>query len=544
MLLELFHVTRQKNTTLFLAVQVLLLVASSWWLFGSVWTWVLCVASGFSYCATSYVCYRPEAEAWRAALSEWYEKLFVWSFSYHHSSHPLHGTHTSGSSLEQDHAPSKSNQAPLLLESRTVGDLSSGVPLNAVRPPQPQAVEKGKDDGGGPVKICHKEAQKIIQLVMKDFILTWYKNVTSDTEFSEDVQKILEHIALEVNVRLQKVDYQEAIVELLELILPYLEVLNEAGIRRYSGVELFDVTTEMCVKQFEANPRVAHYAMKSSRHEKRHYRQVVDALIQCAFPPEYAKCDVACMLVREVLVMNVIEPLFGLLCDPAFLYEAIPLILAKATLEKISRQLDDIKQENEELERILNRGHLIVNSVGSLGRNRRRFCTTSGSFGPSSFSPSPDLPPRRNGRARPQSIAVFPYMQRTSSGVYESSQWLTQSSRTRPLHSTIEEGTAEATYPPPTVSPKRFASSSSNNTVATKHSVKVSRAGGRLSCEHNSMVDVTEEGLEEHCDYGNAIDGEYAVVELSPIFIERHVRVEGVGKTYVAYIFKVRERPM
>jgi hypothetical protein len=417
-----------------------------------------------------------------------------------------------------------------------------------MRLPQPRATEppQGGRDESEPMKECHKEAQKMIQLIMKDFILKWYASITSDTEFPEDIEKILDHIALEVNVRLQRVDYQGSVVELLELILPYLEVLNEAGIRSYSGVELFDVTTETCVKQFEANPMVAHYAMKSAQHEKRHYRQALDALIQCALPPEYAKCDVACMLVREVLVTNIIEPLFDLLCDPAFLYGAIPLVLAKATPEKVSRQLEDIRQENEELNRALSRGRLILNITGSQDRNRRRFCTSSGRFGPGvhySGIPSPDFRRRGRGKNRSHSMAVSPHMQRTSSGIYESSSWLSHSSRI-PSHDTIDEGSteAEATYPPSLMSPKRFSSAQKN--LMKSESRTLTSGGGDRFTYHSDIdeYDFPEEGSEEDPDhFGPMIDGGYAVVELSPIFIERHVRVEdpSAGKTYVAYIFKV-----
>lgn len=533
----MFQVTRQKNTTLYLVLLLILLAVSSWWLFGLAWTLILSVVSGLSYCATAYVCYRPEAREWREYLSEWYENLFAWGLGHSHSSkNPLQGTHES----TIDHTPEKNNHTHPSYESQTKAELSLGVLLGDERPPQPQAAEQ-ETVTTQPMKGCHRESQKIIQLIMKDFIFAWYSNVTNDTEFPEDIQKILEHVTLEVNVRLQQVDYCEAVVEVLELILPYLEVLNEAGIRSYSGVELFDVTAEMCVKQFEANPKVVHYAMKSAHHEKRHYRQALDALIQCAFPPEYAKCDVACMLVRELLITN-IEPLFNLLCDPAFLYEAIPLILAKATPEKISRQLDDIKLENEDLNHTLNRGRM-MNIVGSQGRSKRRFYTSSGRFGHGAYCsgiPSPDLVASRRGRGnnRPQSIAVFPYMQRTSSGIYESNSRLTQSSRTHSRH-TIEEGTAEATYPPPTMSPKKLSSLSRRESRGLT-------SGNRFSYQqHHSVIDEAdfpEEESEEDLDSTEqTIDGEYAVVELSPIYIERHVRVEdpGAGKTYVAYIFKV-----
>lgn len=410
--------------------------------------------------------------------------------------------------------------------------------LSDVRPPQPHAGEQeagpeagpAKTEGVQPMKKCHKEAQKIIQLIMRDFIYSWHTDITRDTEFPEDVQKILEHIALEINVRLQEVNLEEAVVELLELILPYLEVLNEAGIRSYNGIELFDVNTETCTKRFEANPKVAHYAVKSSAHEGRHYRQTLDALIQCAFPAEYAKCDVACTFVREILIANIVDPLFDLLCDPAFLYEAIPLILAKASPEKIYRQLDKIELENEELDRKLNRGCLIVNIKGSWGQTGRRFHTTSGRFGQGAYYgniPSPFPSSSKKGLARPHSIATFPHMQKTSSGIYESSSWLTQSSQTLPR--TVEEVSTEATYPPSTMSPQRLNSVVPRQTRNRDHFMY-----------DNAIIETGELPEEDFADDAvHNVDGEFAVVELSPIYIERHVRVDTGNNSHIAYIFKV-----
>lgn len=515
MLLDTFHVTQQKKTTTFCVLLLLVLMILCWWLFGFVWMWILCVLSQLSYCVTSFVCYRPEAGEWRQAIAEWYEKLFVWSLNYPHRP-PKPKT---AAKQTKDHAPLHVNEPSL------------GV-LNGLKLLQPQASgQVNKDEGVQPMKQCHKEAQKIIQLIMRDFITNWYADLTTDTEFPEDIQKILEHIALEINVRLQDINIEEAVVEALELILPYLEVLKEAGIRRYSGIELFDVNTEVCVKQFETNPKVAHRAMKSPAQERRHCRQALDSLIQPAFPPEYARCNVASMFVRELLLANIIEPLLDLLCDPAFLYEAIPLILLKASPEKIYRQLDDIELENEKLDRTLNKGRLIINIMGSRGHTRRRFQTSSGQFGHSTGLSSPSFLSHRRGRrrdkSRTQSIAVFPYMQKTSSGVYESTSWLSQSSQNFSRPSTIEEATAEATYPPAQkLSPRR----TSRDTLAHQN---------HMVDGANFAEDIFEEE-ESGTTSENAMEVEYAVVELSPIYIERHVRVfDGSNNPYIAYIFKV-----
>ena len=166
---------------------------------------------------------------------------------------------------------------------------------------------------------CHKEAQKMIRLIMRDFVIDWYKNITTEDEFPDDCRKILEHVALEVNVRVQRIDLDKVVPELLSAILPYLEALNQAGRVEYNGVEIFDVTHERCLRQFEENPSVAHWALRSPENETRYNRQLLDSVLQCALPEEYRNCDLTCLFLREILLRNILEPVLSLVCDPDFL---------------------------------------------------------------------------------------------------------------------------------------------------------------------------------------------------------------------------------
>ncbi len=445
-------------------------------------------------------------------MDGWCGKLFLWYFNSQRNNR--NGTPPPPSSYI---APS---------ETRTKS-LGGGVNNNP-QPPNSQAsnlegANSDRKEGIQPRERCHQEARKLIQLILRDFVSGWYANVTNDTEFPEDVQKLLEHIALEINIRMQSIDL-DVIMEMLNLIIPYLEVLNKVGVQNYNGVELFDVTNELCVKHFEADQRVSHHALKSLNHEHRYYRQALDALIQSASPPEYSNCDVACMFIRELLLKNIIEPVLDLLCDPAFLYEAIPLILTKASDDKVCRQLEDIEDENIALERAMTRDRL-MSITGSRGRPKRRFHTQS-------ISPDLSLSPRKVAKARPNSIATLPYMQKTSSGIYESNSWLTTSSQVTPQHS------ADNSYPPPSVR------SGSGRNRGVSH---IPRNHSYHHSQNSEMMDhdgITEEdpGRDMTSSYEYVINSDYAMVELAPIYIERHVRVETEAGSHTAYIFKVRKK--
>ena len=552
------HLTRRRNAVLLLLLILAILLFSSWCLFGRVRTLLLCAASVLSYCVTCYLCYRPEAKEWRECLAGLYKHLFEWALNYSLSpTRPVQDRRVGLSNLAKE-ATSR-NSIP---NYKTNAELCAGgaTLLDEAHPPQPHAIFEPERESGmegvTPMLKCHKEAQKIIQLVMNDFVCSWYSEVTNDTEFLEDVQKVLEHVALEVNVRVQQINLEDLVVGLLELILPYLEVLNKAGLRSYNGgIELFDVINEKCLKEFEASPKVAHYAMRSPAAERQHYRQAIDALLQIAFPPEYAHCDVACMFVREMLLKNMIEPLFELLSDPGFLYDAIPTILSKASPKKISRQLDDILRENEELDHMLNRGRLIVSIVGSQERNKRRFHSSSGCFGPSArfhaVASSPAMSPKRwlSDLTRPHSIASLSSrgLHRTSSGIYESGLCLSQSTTIPPspvLRRVIEADENEATYPPlvpyQRISPTRsmkpmFTVKPGGLSLYRQHPEELGAAWGGGS---------SEEVEEEDFSYEHVVGGEFAVVQLAPIYIERHVRVVRESGSHIAYIFKVRSKNM
>ena len=229
-----------------------------------------------AYCGVSYICFTLEGREWRRSLEASYDRLFTSVYGAGSSASPR----GRGQVGEERSASRERVQASLQ---------------------------------------CHKEAQKIILLIMRDFVLKWYEGVTTDLEFPEDCQKILEHVALEVNVRLQHLDLDEVVHELLAVILPYLEVVNDAGKIEYNGVEIFDVKHERCLRRFEENVAVAHRALRSPDAETRYYRQLLDAVIQTAAPDEYRNSDLACMFLREVLLHNILEPLLSLLCDPDFL---------------------------------------------------------------------------------------------------------------------------------------------------------------------------------------------------------------------------------
>ncbi len=473
------------------------IVCFSCLLFGLVPALVLCMIFSIIYSIVCFVCFQAEGVHLRDKLEGYYETLFIRIFSY---------AHRTQSSKEQ--VPSKNSEK----------ENSAAEKVQASKP-------------------CHREAQKIIQLVMRDFIHSWYGNVTSDLEFPDDIQKLLEHVALETNIRMQKIDLEEIIGEIATLVIPYLEAVNDSGVRSYNNIEVFDVNSETCLRAFECSDVVSHRALNSRELELKYHRQALDALIQCAFPDKYQHCDLECTFVRELLLKNIIEPLFDLLCDPHFLISSIPLILKKASPEKVQRELTQIKQENEELERKLSHGRLLLKIKGSPVSQRRRFQTQSGRFcGSDHYSPTPapEVPqgsppiPRKFDKSR----AAFSKNKRAT--------WAfsTNSFETPLVHSSATT-TLDAESPQLGVEPEAFADII---TYGIRNSGSPPQTGALWSGRSSTLTPNENERVESNGRRSS--EGEtWDLIEFEkgPIYFDRHVRVvSGSGSSsHVAYIFKV-----
>ncbi len=442
-----YHLTRFGRVRLVFIASSAALGVVAICLYGYVWAAPLLLLGGLAYVCTAFLCFQPEGRLGRVKADRLYESLFQF----------------------------------LVQRARDGG----GEPHKGKR----------KEGGAELSQLCHKEAQKFIQLILRDFVAGWYENLTDDSEFAEDVHKILEHLALEANVRVQNADLDSTVCEILALILPYLEVGQDAGTLDYDGVKVFDVTHEKCLRAFESNPRVAHRALRSPEAEARHYRQMVDTLLQSFLPAEYRHCDAACMFVREILVTNVVEPLVDLISDPDFLTEAIPIILSKATPDKVARELAEIWRENEQLEVELSRVKL-RRLHQPAQTQQRRFSTTVYS----------------SWRSRSE---------------------LVQLPRDTPRHGLIDSTAASA-------SPF-----SSNSPVLRRRSATVAMPSsygdplGNLT-EENGAAKASRSSSSSSNELVASGKDDIVCVNLPPIFVTRHVRVSKDNDLHIGYIFKVR----
>ena len=457
---------------------------------------LLALLAACAYCAVSYLSFTPEGRHWRRTLESGYDRLFT--------------------ALYERPTPTTTRKL------------------------------RGQSSAGGAVSLeCHKEAQKMTQLIMRDFVLEWYENVSDDLEFPDDCQKILEHIALEVNVRIQQVSLDELVCDLLATVLPYLEAVNQAGKMEYNGVEVFDVKHERCLRKFEENMAVAHRALRSPEAEARHYRQVLDTVIQCAVPDEYRNCGVVCVFLREVLLQNIIEPLLTLLCDPDFLNEAIPIILRKADLDEVQVVLDHVREENKRLAHSLLKGRVI--HAHRRPPSTRRFHSMSEHYS-QTLRPIPVEPSTVAEGAAPAS-AHTDYGEEVGEVISGTSPPLLQ----RPPVSLVGDHTPGLPPSPPSP-PSPFLSMLPSPVLEKKRvslppdghpSPRLSRrqtigaVGSSHASRASTAVASSNAAATPSFSATQETDSDMVLINLPPIFATRYVHIDRGGSTHIGYIFKV-----
>ena len=253
---------------------------------------LLITSSFLSYCFISYVCFQPEAETWRGKINKcWLSLMTSW----------------------------KRNPTSL-------------IPARVTSP------------------LVHKEAQKLIQLILRDFVISWFHQISENDELPKETVRLLEHIALELQTRIQAVDIDALILSLLPLLDPYITALNEVGFVNNRGKQSFDVNHEYCLLLFEKKSHLVHPALKTESSQLEHIQKLVDIFITSAVPSHYKHCDIGVQFIREILVYRVFHPFVRIICEPDFLLKCIPLILAKASDEKIQGIHKHIRLENEILD--------------------------------------------------------------------------------------------------------------------------------------------------------------------------------------------------
>ncbi|XP_077476701.1 sorting nexin-14 isoform X4 [Stigmatopora argus] len=151
---------------------------------------------------------------------------------------------------------------------------------------------------------------EILELVLENFVYPWYRDVTDDEAFVDELRVTLRFFAAVLVRRIQKVDVASLITrKLLKASMKHIEIIAKARQRVKSAEFLQQAVLE------EYGPDL-HVALRSRRDELLYLRKLTEMLFPYILPPKATDCRSLTLLIKEVMAGSVFLPSMDFLADP------------------------------------------------------------------------------------------------------------------------------------------------------------------------------------------------------------------------------------
>ncbi|XP_059532629.1 sorting nexin-19 isoform X2 [Myotis daubentonii] len=175
-----------------------------------------------------------------------------------------------------------------------------------------------------------QEINRTIQMIIRDFVSSWYRSVSQEPAFEEEMEAAMRGLARELRKRMGTVDSPALAQRVLTLCGCHLqsymrakEAVAAAG-KQSGGVEPSQL--------WEAYSRAAapHPAVQSAGAEVAYTRRIVSSLLQGLVPKPHLETRTGRHVVVELITCNVILPLISKLSDPDWIHLILVSIFSKA----------------------------------------------------------------------------------------------------------------------------------------------------------------------------------------------------------------------
>ncbi|KAM5163947.1 sorting nexin-14 isoform 2-T2 [Mantella aurantiaca] len=151
---------------------------------------------------------------------------------------------------------------------------------------------------------------EVFELVLENFVYPWYRDITEDESFIDELRLALRFFASVLVRRIQKVDLPSIITrKLLKAAMKHIEIISKAKQKVKNSESLQQAALE------EYGPDL-HVALRSRRDELCYLRNLTELLFPFILPPKATDSRPLTLLVREILSGSVFLPSMDFLADP------------------------------------------------------------------------------------------------------------------------------------------------------------------------------------------------------------------------------------
>ena len=222
------------------------------------------------------------------------------------------------------------------------------------------------------------EINKLIVLIKRDFIQSWYNLFSKHFESLEDADEILHEIVINILQRLLKINIKEMAKILMVMFSNHVKCTKEARMtfkvqskpRRKSSSKSENVSlspklqpnVRKSIEECFGAKVLFHTALKSGEFEYLYLNSLVELLILKLVPENLNDSKALVCALREILPFNVLSLVMNLVSDPTFLHEKIIKITSDEepglSIENNSAVLiESSSVENEDLKPVLVKVH-------------------------------------------------------------------------------------------------------------------------------------------------------------------------------------------
>jgi len=184
--------------------------------------------------------------------------------------------------------------------------------------------------------LCHESPMisaainEILILVVRDFVLTWYRDISSSPSFPTAVSAMLHSVLGKLFSRLSSADTSSILVKrVLPKVTMHVEQFQESEIalrgagleRRLTESEELDtlLASRYASKGGRLHPAINNLSSSYTKQaEENHLKSLLDRILPFILPANEARNKALCVIVREIIACSVLYPLMDMLTDPDF----------------------------------------------------------------------------------------------------------------------------------------------------------------------------------------------------------------------------------
>ncbi|KIJ53798.1 hypothetical protein M422DRAFT_775777 [Sphaerobolus stellatus SS14] len=182
----------------------------------------------------------------------------------------------------------------------------------------------------------------ILIMIVRDFVLVWYRNLSSSPSFPTAVSGLLHSTMDSLIQRLEDVDLASLIVHrILPKVTTHIEqfrnsemALRGAGLERHlTESEELDLLLagRYAGPGGKLHPAVDNLASAVTKQtEEAHLRMLIDKVLPLVLPPDAAGSKAVRVVAREIVSCSVLVPVMDLLSDPDFWNRTIDQLAGEA----------------------------------------------------------------------------------------------------------------------------------------------------------------------------------------------------------------------